>query len=137
MTSIMESRLLGTICPSVQVFSWNCLIARSSFCSQKRKEVYNKPGVWLDQWTWIRYVWIWVYLDSIAEFEDPDGDIVVFSGRQEFYTKWVILHCVAILLWPIEGATLLKNSVTYVCMHIGCITNMHYTLIVNITTVTS
>ena len=60
-----------------------------------------------------------MYLNSIAEFEDPDGDIVVFGGRQEFYTKWVILHCVAILLWPIEGATLLKNSVTYVCMHIG------------------
>ena len=57
-----------------------------------------------------------MYLDSIAEFEDPDGDIVVFSGRQEFYTKWVILHCVAILLWPIEGATLLKNCVKYIHM---------------------
>lgn len=51
-----------------------------------------------------------MYLDAVAEFEDPDGDIVVLGGRQEFYTERVVLHCVTILLRPIQRTALYINK---------------------------
>lgn len=56
-----------------------------------------------------------MYLDAVAEFEDPDGDIAVLSGRQEFYTERVILHCVTILLRPIQRTALYINKDIGVC----------------------
>lgn len=56
-----------------------------------------------------------MYLDAVAEFEDPDGNIVVLGGRQEFYTERVILHCVTILLRPIQCTALNRKKSISVC----------------------
>lgn len=56
-----------------------------------------------------------MYLDAVAEFEDPDGNIVVLGGRQEFYTERVVLHCVTILLRPIQRTALYINKDIGVC----------------------